>query len=79
MGASCTSSPLMPPSIWVLMSSCDSMCLTADTLLFLIFFLKDESGGSQASRICSDNKMDGSWAETSRGLPDIWIFPFVEN
>lgn len=34
----CTSSPLTPPCIWVLMSSCDSVCLREDTLLFLIFF-----------------------------------------
>lgn len=74
----CTSSPLMPPSIWVLMSSCDSMSHGRHSPL-PHFFLKDESGGSQASRICSDNKMDGFWAETSSGLPDIWIFPFVKN
>lgn len=62
------------------MSSCDSVCLREDTLLFLIFFfLKDKSGGSQASRICSDDKMDGSWAETSKGLADIRVFPFVKN
>lgn len=74
----CTSSPLMPPSIWVLMSSCDSMSHGRHSPL-PHFFLKDESGGSQASRISSDNKMDGFWAETSSGLPDIWIFPFVKN
>lgn len=55
-------------------------CVSGKTLSSSsFFFLKDKSGGSQASRICSDDKMDGSWAETSKGLADILVFPFVKN
>lgn len=54
-------------------------CDAGQTLSSSSFSSQRQSGGSWASRIYSDDKMDGSCSETSKSLPDIQIFPFVKN
>lgn len=65
----CTSSPLTPPSLWVVMSSCDSMCLTADTLLFLIFFSKTNLEGVRHLGYALTTK----WMVFGQRLPGVFL------